>query len=248
MHLYTGKERDAETNNDYFGARYYSSDTGRFLSPDWSAKYEPVPYAKLDDPQSLNLYAYVENNPMLRVDPDGHEGPVKLTAAEVKQLTAMAYSEDTTGSVEENEAVISTAINRAGSGDKSYLNGSGGELNITNVINAPNQYQGVGGSNYNKVMDGKVDPKNATKAVQNVQDNGVSTDGTFPWTLVDKDGKPVAPTAAQQKRMCGSCIPATPAQVGNTYLFKPASPKPKPAPKAKPKAKPAPNSDQFPQR
>jgi hypothetical protein len=44
------------------------------MSPDWSAKEEPVPYAKLDDPQSLNLYAYVLNNPMDRVDPDGHAG------------------------------------------------------------------------------------------------------------------------------------------------------------------------------
>jgi hypothetical protein len=45
---------------------------GRFLSPDWSAKEEPVPYAKLDDPQSLNLYVYVYNNPLTRVDADGH--------------------------------------------------------------------------------------------------------------------------------------------------------------------------------
>ncbi len=30
------------------------------------------PYAKLDDPQSLNLYAYVRNNPLIRVDADGH--------------------------------------------------------------------------------------------------------------------------------------------------------------------------------
>jgi hypothetical protein len=45
---------------------------GRFLSPDWSAKYEPVPYAKLDNPQSLNLYAYVLNNPMTGRDLDGH--------------------------------------------------------------------------------------------------------------------------------------------------------------------------------
>jgi hypothetical protein len=45
---------------------------GRFLSPDWSAKIEPVPYSKLDDPQSLNLYSYVRNNPLSRVDPDGH--------------------------------------------------------------------------------------------------------------------------------------------------------------------------------
>ncbi len=69
---FTGKERDAESGNDYFGARYYASSMGRFLSPDWSAKIAPVPYAKLGDPQTLNLYAYVGNNPLVRIDPDGH--------------------------------------------------------------------------------------------------------------------------------------------------------------------------------
>jgi RHS repeat-associated protein len=69
---FTGKERDTESGNDYFGVRYYASTMGRFLSPDWSAKAEPVPYAKLDDPQSLNLYAYVRNNPLIKADPDGH--------------------------------------------------------------------------------------------------------------------------------------------------------------------------------
>ena len=42
------------------------------MSPDWAAKVSPVPYAKLDDPQSLHLYAYVRNNPLSRVDLDGH--------------------------------------------------------------------------------------------------------------------------------------------------------------------------------
>jgi hypothetical protein len=44
------------------------------MSPDWSAKEEPVPYAKLVDPQSLNLYAYVYNNPINSIDSDGHDG------------------------------------------------------------------------------------------------------------------------------------------------------------------------------
>ena len=70
---FTGKERDTESGNDYFDARYYSSAMGRFLSPDWSAKEDPVPYAQLDDPQSLNLYAYVRNNPLINVDADGHD-------------------------------------------------------------------------------------------------------------------------------------------------------------------------------
>jgi hypothetical protein len=37
-----------------------------------SAKPEPVPYAHLSDPQTLNLYAYVRNNPLSRRDLDGH--------------------------------------------------------------------------------------------------------------------------------------------------------------------------------
>ena len=69
---FTGKERDAETGLDYFGARYYGSNMGRFMSPDWSAQVEPVPFAKLDNPQSMNLYSYVGNNPLSRRDPDGH--------------------------------------------------------------------------------------------------------------------------------------------------------------------------------
>jgi RHS repeat-associated protein len=71
MHL-TGKEHDSESGNDYFGARYYNSPMGRFMSPDWSAKAEPVPYAKLGNPQTLNLYAFVGNSPVSHVDVDGH--------------------------------------------------------------------------------------------------------------------------------------------------------------------------------
>ena len=69
---FTGKERDAETGLDYLGDRYFSSAQGRFTSPDWSATPEPVPYANLSDPQTLNLYTYVRNNPLSRTDTDGH--------------------------------------------------------------------------------------------------------------------------------------------------------------------------------
>jgi len=69
---YTGKERDAESGNYYFDARYYSSAMGRFMSPDWSAQEQPVPYATLDNPQTLNLYSYMRNNPLGGTDPDGH--------------------------------------------------------------------------------------------------------------------------------------------------------------------------------
>lgn len=46
-----------------FGARYYSSALGRFLTPGWSSP-GAVPYADLTNPQSVNLYAYAGNNPV----------------------------------------------------------------------------------------------------------------------------------------------------------------------------------------
>jgi hypothetical protein len=45
---------------------------GRFLTPDWSEVPEPVPYADLNDPQTLNLYVYGNNNPLIFTDADGH--------------------------------------------------------------------------------------------------------------------------------------------------------------------------------
>ena len=78
---FTGKTHDQESGNDYFGARYYAENEARFMSPDWSAKVEPVPYAKLDNPQSLNLYTYMLDNPLSGVDPDGHCSTAKNASA-----------------------------------------------------------------------------------------------------------------------------------------------------------------------
>jgi hypothetical protein len=42
------------------------------MIPDWSESPTSVPYASLPYPQSLNLYSYVQNNPLSRTDPNGH--------------------------------------------------------------------------------------------------------------------------------------------------------------------------------
>ena len=68
-HHFTGKERDSESGLDYFGARYYGSSMGRFMSPDPSG----LSFADPTNPQSLNLYSYVLNNPLKFTDPSGME-------------------------------------------------------------------------------------------------------------------------------------------------------------------------------
>jgi len=77
---FEGKERDSETENDDFGARYYSWRVGRWLSADWSAVPVPVPYANLTNPQTLNLYAMVHDNPETFADLDGHRNLGALIA------------------------------------------------------------------------------------------------------------------------------------------------------------------------
>ncbi|MGB7283740.1 MAG: RHS repeat-associated core domain-containing protein [Candidatus Acidiferrum sp.] len=70
---FEGKERDTETGNDDFGARYYTDRFGRWLSADWSNVPVAVPYANLTNPQTLNLYAMVSDDPESFADLDGHE-------------------------------------------------------------------------------------------------------------------------------------------------------------------------------
>ena len=56
---FTGKERDDETELDYFGARYLDPMLGMWTSVDPARQYQ-------------NPYLYAGNNPIMRIDPDGN--------------------------------------------------------------------------------------------------------------------------------------------------------------------------------
>jgi len=66
-HQYTGHERDKDTGLDYMMARFYEAGVGRFLSVDPGNDTDP------EHPESWNKYAYVRNNPINLVDPDGRK-------------------------------------------------------------------------------------------------------------------------------------------------------------------------------
>jgi len=61
---FAGMYRDGETGNDYTQFRMYESNLGRWMTPD------PVA-GDITNPQSLNRYAYVLNNPTNSTDPLG---------------------------------------------------------------------------------------------------------------------------------------------------------------------------------
>ncbi|MDR1345424.1 MAG: hypothetical protein LBK03_01800 [Bacteroidales bacterium] len=60
-YTFSGKEKDEESGYSYFGARYYNSDLGIWLSPDPLSDQAP----------HQTPYAYCSNNPINRFDPNG---------------------------------------------------------------------------------------------------------------------------------------------------------------------------------
>jgi RHS repeat-associated protein len=122
-HHFTGKERDSESGNDYFGARYYASTMGRFMSPDplqwlgWQhgnsndrAKFA----AFIGNPQSLNLYAYVNNNPLNKTDPTGLyicNGNAQQCQAVQNSLDAIKRAADTLSKGTNEEQALGKKLN-----------------------------------------------------------------------------------------------------------------------------------------
>jgi RHS repeat-associated protein len=64
---FSGKERESNTELDYFGARYYDHLKYRFISVDPVINKDEA----LANPQLWNLYSYCRNNPVTYNDPDG---------------------------------------------------------------------------------------------------------------------------------------------------------------------------------
>lgn len=116
---FTGKERDAESNLDHFGARYFASTTGRFMSPD-----PPLLDQHIADPQSWNLYGYARNNPLGYIDPTGNA--IELCGGEVERKKALAFLQNSLG---DKEAASRLYINEVKDGDKTrYFVGIKGDV------------------------------------------------------------------------------------------------------------------------
>ena len=132
---YTGKERDAESGNDYFLNRYYASSMGRFLTPDFQdddTDPEPVPWAVYDNPQSLNLYSYVYNNPLSHGDRDGHSVNVCTTGSDgSQQCTLMSNDQYQAAQQANNGGLNVPSLNQVGGNSN-----ANGTFNATGITDA----------------------------------------------------------------------------------------------------------------
>ncbi|HEY4380107.1 MAG TPA: RHS repeat-associated core domain-containing protein [Acidobacteriaceae bacterium] len=124
-YLFTGKERDAESGLDYFGARYYASTMGRFMSPDDGSDQEP-------------------NNPLINTDPDGHDC---INASNASSGTASIITTNNSGDCGKGFTYVNGTINassltyNSGTGvlsfnTSNYADGSG--MAATNVMQLGN--------------------------------------------------------------------------------------------------------------
>lgn len=157
---FTGKQRDSETQLDYFGARHYSWQLGRWVSPDWSSAPATVPYGQFSNPQSLNLFAYHGNNPLSGADSNGHCWPFCEVAIRVAEVVSsfVARHPDVADAAQKvldsgsTKASLGVGVQTpksfpvAGSGTATvYLKGSKGGLGTGVNLNGSAKVVSVGG-------------------------------------------------------------------------------------------------------
>jgi RHS repeat-associated protein len=160
----SGKERDQETGLDYFQARYYSGAQGRFTSPDEfkGGIVDPLtgqdietntalPYADIGDPQTLNKYMYVRNNPLRYVDPDGHDfGDWLQTGAEfvegVARGGAASVSMGAVGAPSSSDTLASRIGQAVGAGVVGFVGTNAAEAGVVGgVLTSPSGVGAVAG-------------------------------------------------------------------------------------------------------
>jgi hypothetical protein len=122
---------------------------GRFMSPDFGGPVpnmpDAVPWADYENPQSLNLYSYGFNNPLLNTDDDGHDVNVCDNSGQCQQMTNGQYA---AAQKADNGGLSVPTLKQVG------MNGNGsGQFNATAITDSSRKT--VGTATY--VSDGSTD-------------------------------------------------------------------------------------------
>ena len=135
----TGKERDTESGNDYFEARYFGSSMGRFLSPDNGDGGDNDP----SNPQSWNLYSYVQNNPLTSTDPDGHDCVTQTRNSSTTETVSVSTG-TCSGNVQDGQS--QTYVNGTVTGVAAGADGHSIDIGFTSSDGQSSGVQNAGGA------------------------------------------------------------------------------------------------------
>jgi hypothetical protein len=121
---------------------------GRFLSPDRSARPVAVPYSNLGNPQTLNLYSYVGNNPLSVVDPDGHQNtPGGTQCGQVVSIACGSPGEEAAADLKASEAQYVVQVQQAQqnvpTSKKTFTNADAAATAALDAINKQSDREGV---------------------------------------------------------------------------------------------------------
>ena len=101
---FTGYEMDTETGLNFAQARYQSPVQGRFTSVDPLGESGSV-----SDPQTLNRYSYVQNNPVNLIDPSGMMGMIPDATMSWEYISNAWANERNFGGPETGRSIIAAA-------------------------------------------------------------------------------------------------------------------------------------------
>ncbi|WP_158943366.1 RHS repeat-associated core domain-containing protein [Granulicella sp. S190] len=199
---FTGKERDTESGLDYFGARYFGSSMGRFMSPDYDDGWgpSPVPSADFTNPQTLNLYSYVLNNPLTNTDSDGHDVNVCSVNLEYQQCESISNDQYRVAQQGNNGGLNVPTLDQVGS------NGNGsGRFNSTAITDSNGNtvgsatYVSNGGADYYANANGYQQLATASRATNQVTAVYAGVYGAIGGAIIG--GEVAAGTAAARSNL-----------------------------------------------
>lgn len=165
---FTGHEQTDASGLIYMQARYYLPMYGRFASPD------PARDQHFEQTQSWNIYSYVQNNPIMAVDPNGEE----LVAIQLMNAKSVSVNSGTRGHVIVVDRSMVPKVAALIQGAES----SGARLNITSSFRTNEEQGGLNSSNAVTPAAAGSSPHNAGLAVD-------GTDGqtkALPGSVVDQ--------------------------------------------------------------
>ena len=130
---YRGYFYDTETGLYYLQSRYYNPATGRFLNPD----NHDVLWATPTELTDKNLYAYCDNNPVMRTDETG-EFWIQFLIGAVVGLTSEIFDFVTSGEDFTWQVAAQMAVSTFGGGLSACVGPVGGALisGMTNGLNS----------------------------------------------------------------------------------------------------------------